>query len=182
MALYSYFDKLLVLIIFLTPKLMDSLHIIRIWWAQFLINEKSIYQVNRHVQIILTWSPAFFTRSYLTWAKGVSFHSLFLVHITLVLAHSPILVYPFWSLGTGRTNWRHWFVLILIFAPLSMFSVDMTFTIQGGLSSSSSLPIWWISDRVKIVLGEDGIRNASAPLSTPRHIASRVWLCEEEGG
>ena len=48
---------------------------------------------------------AFFTRSYLTWAKGVSFHSLFLVHITLVLAHSPILVYPsFWSLGTGRAN------------------------------------------------------------------------------
>ena len=80
MALYSYFDKILVLIIFLTPKLMDSLHIIRIWWAQFLINEKSIYQVNRHVQIILTWSPAFFTRSYLTWARGVSFHIIFLVH------------------------------------------------------------------------------------------------------
>ena len=65
-------------------------------------------------------------------------------------------------------------MLILIFAPLSMFSVDMTFTIQGGLSSPSSMPILWVSDRVEIVLGEDGTRNASDLASRVRHMASRV--------
>ena len=45
--------------------------------------------------LVFVCFAAFLTKSYLTLAKGVKFHCLFLVHITSTLAHCPILVYPF---------------------------------------------------------------------------------------
>ena len=55
----------------------------------------------------------------------------------------------------------------LAFSP---FSKDMTFDIQG----SSVSPDCCISNRENIILGEEGIRTASALSSFSRHIASRL--------
>ena len=57
----------------------------------------------------------------------------------------------------------------------------MTLTVQGVLLSPSSKPVLWVSDKVDIVLGEDGTRNASDLVSRVRHMASRVWPCGGSG-
>ena len=58
-------------------------------------------------------------------------------------------------------------MLGLAFSP---FSKDMTFVIQGSPVSLDCC----ISNRENIILGEEGIRNASALSSFSRHIASRL--------
>ena len=60
--------------------------------------------------------------------------------------------------------------LFYVSSRLSPYSRDMTFDIQGSPVS----PDCRISIRENIILGEEGIRIASALLSFSRHIASRL--------